>query len=159
MRIVIGRRLSFDCFSSIIDVFCIVGRILLWATWILWFTYVYLNGNWRSRQQANYKSLFFMQAWLLQFPTNDFNIHFNSHSVSYLISATSTFLHHRMGQSCSKDTVRKGRPASLNTIPQNNSDIPDLNEISEQEKNYRSGITVWRLYQKEMFPRWLNVCF
>jgi hypothetical protein len=47
-----------------------------------------------------------------------------------------------MGQSCSKDTVRKGRPASLDTTPQNNSDIADLNEISEQEKNYRSGITV-----------------
>lgn len=50
-----------------------------------------------------------------------------------------------MGQSCSKDSVRKGRPASLDTTPQDSSDIPDSNDVSELEKNYRSGLTVCTL--------------
>ena len=44
-----------------------------------------------------------------------------------------------MGQSCSKDSVHKARPASLDPA-QDINEIADSNEDSELEKNRNSGI-------------------
>ena len=45
-----------------------------------------------------------------------------------------------MGQSCSKDSVHKARPASLDPAPQDINEIADSNEDSELEKNRNSGL-------------------